>query len=397
MNIIKLLFLNLFIISLPSAFAQFDEGLGLNQVSVLYPLPKDEDDLKGYLASKDPDTQTEVLPISLLKLDFTEGNGNRKRWNQIYKDEMLDRFRVVAIRIDPIKKELRLVWQWVTKSQMSGKYIGANVSFHSIHRYPSDLWNPLLTKWIQLQKKYPLPHHLELQVHPVLLQEGLKGPFAIELKNLLKDYITKESFAEIALMDPAFIPATTEFEIGFLKRFVNVTANESKIFSIPNVNETFQTLTMKLKTVLFPEKEFQVFGEPNKISGSFISQLNELQTEGVKPNDDLIRDRYNKALFSQNPKFKRTEELDCASCHLARPFIQHLEKSFPELQNDFLSFKDKVIRSEFGFPVNSPLLSLIDGVSEVRAFGYIGDIPMANERTILESAESADAINKVVQ
>ncbi|MBO9666852.1 MAG: hypothetical protein J7501_08565, partial [Bdellovibrio sp.] len=108
-------------------------------------------------------------------------------------------------------------------------------------------------------------------------------------------------------------------------------------------------------------------------------------------NEDLIRTEVKAAYRIENPKVFNPENMDCVSCHVAQTARLWVDRKRTDINT-------QDIAAQFGYQNSAYNLSNVSDepwhTQQLRALGYHAKKISISQRTINESAEVADAINR---
>jgi len=404
-----------------SSYARATEW-GLNDVTVLLPLPKNTDlspmiRFDSATRSGDP-----LVPHSVFDhLPPTEDP------NFKYSD-----FRLVGIRVDPCftegssrlcRKQVRLIWQPLKNEQ--GLIVAKDSAMHAFYTFSDRDWESFMKSWRILSKTNP---NLSLQVHPTLAKEGYNGALWPEMKELILKVCDSSRLTRVTAMRTSN-ENSWEF-LGF-----DLDGNTKTPIQIPGLGSTKQTYSLVNRIESCPNiPENRVGSSPastNVVGGtmpvmrnrgqrapSFYQVFPQLTSSPQKntnlastssilefsgqtsppPNTEttlssLIADsvKFAKTPSSnanqlmrevasiENPRMHNPGTIDCLRCHLAQA-----AESWGIRDGAMKNFQ---FSSQKPLQNNSPKIQLSN---QVRAFGYFDRDPVFSQRVINESAAVAE-------
>ena len=354
--------------------------LDLNDVSYLYPLP-------ATIAGRD----------SMLKFTSAGAKGGlltRAFFDQVKAVEenvdktiIYDGMRIVSARVDhcfpvnkkdePLKcvKQVRLVAQIV--QEKDGGVTTGDGTIHLFYDQTDAEWEKVLEGVGALKDlAKTATDGKPLDIHPVMKVEGLNGPYAKKLNELILAQCGEQNLSRLAFMISstdgndwtfgAFNRKGTLLEADPIPRFVD--KNEQQI--------TEHGVEERRSSEMIPS--------PSNIDLTTILSYTEIQLA-----DDLSLARATKeALLIENPDKETPQTIDCASCHLASRAVSFAAKT---RNIDLSSFADRYV---------APARFDVRRVDEVendpfaqRAFGYFHAKSALSQRTINESAQIADVLS----
>lgn len=360
-----------------------DGGLDLNDVSFLFPLPAageedlllrlDESHARGALL---PKRLYASLPV------LVEG---------LSRDALYGQLRVVSVRVDPCfpsaapsvsrcLKQVRLVAQPLDSDTSDGG-VGASTRDAAVHLFfaLSDADFAALADglWALKALAHGATDGQPLDVHPVMRAEGLAGPYAVALRELVSRLCGETNLTRVAFMSVASFGTAWRFgafDVG--------AGGSMAAASIPRLDgQTAQ--------------QVQEFGTTEFRNGSLLpsapnDELDQLLSESaMRLLDSRTLDKaLDSALFVENPHSNSPQTVDCASCHVASRARHHAE-AFHGL--------DTSMRPEAFVPPARFDVRRMDGAGDdphaLRSFGYFGRLSALSQRTINESAAIAEALS----
>lgn len=349
-------------------------ALQVNDVSILMPLPKTTNELtKGLVSAQ------EVLPKDLFERAVgTSGPGGTPV--VAYAD-----LRVVGIRFDPCfggfagksiasatcQNQMRLVLQPV--SVASGAADSAVHAFYSLTRAEV---TAALEKVVDLRVGKRLG---PLAPHPVMAKEGLTGPAAKALHDLV--VANAKNLVRFTTFSSSGLGTAWNFS-GF-----DVASGATTPMVIP-------TLPAGTTSVSF----FRGF-EPNTLSGDFTpptTAADDLQLLGnlakATANADGRKLAFEAAERVEDPRLHTPDTIDCASCHAAQPAIDMVGTRKFQLERGPEAFAPDerfVPKSDFAQTTKPTDTNDVN----VHMFGYKGRNPSIHQRTINESAAIVAALS----
>jgi len=341
----------------------------LNDVTYIYPLPHklSQNNLKN-VQNYIPQRIISELPKLSVQYD---------------KEVLTQMTHAVAIRIDPIHLQIRIVWQPLT--------IGPNqtvttldAAFHSFYQLSQNEFNHLLFELQTWKKNAGLKNNLQipLNIHPLLREETSRSLAIEKLNEIFFKYCSPNNIIKVTAMvlrgandmwafmgftldtslnlQPIKIPRT---QTAIVQRYINQ-AVPFKFFE----NAMISPLHINLEDNL-------VFFLNGAIEKPILTE-----TEILKALDISYR--------FENPRIYDADSLDCVSCHIAqsaREWINH--------QTISIQLNSKNIYQNIHFNLNN-MSTEIFNTAQIRGLGYFGSDLAISQRVIHESAESADYLNQ---
>ncbi|KYG65538.1 hypothetical protein AZI86_00210 [Bdellovibrio bacteriovorus] len=349
-------------------------SLGLNDVSVLLPLPKVENDMDLLLRPQEGFIPKEVLA----QLDPL-----------IIDDQTQDRIRslkLIAFRIDPCfvesigpaacRRQLRMVFQPVSFYQNSALVFDAAV--HAFFEFDDASWNVLLKDWASTLTDSA--GDKPLQVHPVIKAQGLKGDLWKTYRQVLQKNCKPNKLVRITQSTVDRFGMSWDFS-GF---DIDATGKFMKL-NIPRINVTKQTFFSNPGDLKEFSAEITPVPEGENTLADFFHASNR---QAPQDQWDVVK----KSFEFENPTRFNTANLDCVSCHMAQSLRLWGEVHF----NDVAGSKD-IKRLKFSSPRSLDMsVKPFAITNRVRAFGYFFDEANISPRVINESALAADSLEKLL-
>lgn len=367
MKLHKMLCLLSFFISLKSY------ALGLNDLSILVPLPKTTEHslmLSPYENGKNGTLLSKSVYDLFINLVVERSN----------QDLWLNQLKVVAIRLDPCfiegtgplacSRQLRLIWQPVFAK--NNELTTRDASMHSFYEFTEEEYRHLLNEWKRLAKT---DEKSPLVVHPILQKEGLQGPHWNELRALILKHCGSKNLIRITSMN-----VSGSEQVWIFSGYDIDSSGRAKEILIPRIQSSFQSITQSsfditnfwgaLTPTPSEDHEFNLL-----IDDSMFFKKTQTVIEARKAARSL--------LSFENPKKHNTGTLDCASCHLANMAHQWVHANYPQLKWD-TEFSD--VKYESGFNLLNTTKNKVSP-NQFRIFGYFGKEPVISQRVINETAE----------
>jgi hypothetical protein len=358
-------------------------SLDLNDVSFLFPLPAPgaERELLG-LSSTGP--RGALLPRAFFDAlpVLVEGAD---------PDALFTRTRVVGVRVDPCfpgsaapappscVKQLRLVAQPVLAGGADAGFVETtedatvhlfyaldDAAFTEVHR----------ALWRLKDAAGSATDGQPLDVHPVMAREGLTGPYATAVKQLVTQHCGEQNLTRVAFMSVA--------QFGRAWRFgaFDVTSGALEADAIPRLNG-------------LTAQNVQEFGNAEFRNGALLpsppgDDLDVLLSEAAMrlADERTLARALTSALRIEHPARESPKTIDCGSCHVASRARRNAEmrrgvdsSTHPDAFHAAPRFN----------------LARVDGAGDdpnaLRAFGYFGHHSALSQRTINESAVVAEALS----
>jgi len=362
------------------------ETLNINDVSILFPLPKQRN-------------------VDLLKLDDV-GFGGQLLTKSVYDnvvgtligtitENLYPKIRIVSLRIDPCFesmdlgsekciKQIRIVGQPTVIDPGTANTTTLDGAIHLFYELTQNQFNQIIEGLKKLKKEVALDYSdTPLSVHPAMEAQGLEGSFYSGLKPLLLKNIGDQNLVKITFMRRG--TAGDAWEFGGYDRTKN---GDFKPFTIPVIgieNEFFSTRSMGVLGQRLIPRESTLGAN---IRGHFpVKFLRTSRIENLNNEEFLLG--LQKLLRIENPTKFNSGTVDCVSCHVAGHTLKYVENySGISTENDI---------NRFNIPesVNGKLMDQTQSFPKsLRAFGYFLDLRAISQRTVNDSAVVVDFLNK---
>lgn len=340
-----------FIIMLILSTQAFAKNFSLNDLSILMPLSS------RLLKASDLGGTGELLPKNLLyTLPELTSQGHEV-------DHL--RLKVVGIRIDPLGEnnlpQIRLVFQPVENLE------ALDAAVHASYNLSENEFHHLL-------ENLPITPPSDLQVHPVLKKEKLKGSYTKKLFGLILSKIGVGNLTKITFM------ASTQDTWDF--GGVEINGGHIQPMTIPrilNVNQRFQN------AALIPDHFFNGAMIPFPKGADTFNLLVQNSLEiSIERRGEVLKAAIAAARV-ENPKIHHIQSIDCVSCHTAQMARLWAVKNFPINTKEFEYTSKFSLKNTSPFPFQT---------RNLRAFGYHGRNPTISQRTINETALVLEQLQK---
>lgn len=359
---------------------------GLNDVSILYPLPLTSSTPGELIAPQEHGLGGDWLPYDMYRRLPAIDHGGPA-------DQTYQALRVVSVRLDPCfmsngdcLPQVRLVWQPITPANYGstaqfGILEAKDAAIHTLYTLTPAMFEKLLASYAALVKATGSDLRDEpLQIHPVLLKQGLDGHFATRLRTLLSKYVGPTTLWRATAMQG--LPGDDEWLFtGF-----NVRDGVAHALAIPRIG----TPSQRLQVAQLDHSSF---------ANGRVNPLPDVAEDNYLP--DVLRERSpNRIPLSatalaiaiadiENPTRNTPETVDCVSCHVAQPAGSLLSRTLSGLRNQ-PEVKAHVFQSTL--PLHNSGLHLAD-THVLRAFGYLDRDPAISRRVTNESANVVRQLN----
>ena len=377
----------LFILVLSAtAFSQQTFKFGMNDVSILFPLPAQNN--FGQLWGTDFQTQNGILlPENyFLRLPVLAFKPNA---------EIKENIKVIGLRIDPCfneqvgpvkcEKQLRLIWQPLSIEQNTVTTLDAAI--HTFYSLTDIEFSEIIDSLKKLNSNYPnrLTAQTFLQLNPILKTESLTGNYFTSLTQLIEKYAGENKLTRMTFM------AIAGGENVWIFGGFNIQNNQVFPIQIPRINARIQEFRNSAGPMPF---WFQggMFPEPKQTPN-----LNILIKDSRKlapANEAEIIEATRAAFQFENPKLNNPGTVDCVSCHVAQVAKTWAMKQYPwldlstQLSADIYQNANNDIRNASPMQIHTDIM---------RSFGYFMNRPFVSQRTINETSEVVNQLNSYAQ
>jgi hypothetical protein len=366
----------------------------LNDVSVLLPYPK-ASELPQMLQTPSAGAAGELLPASWLEKVPSPLSINED------PSVALKQLRVIAFRIDPCFLEagsktcrpmVRMSWQPLIET--GGALRTVDAALHSFYDLSPQDFTALTDKLWELRGGHEeLLTKAPLGPHPIISKEGLGGAHWTALRELLLTYCGERSLTRMTVMQLGGRANVWIFS-GVEKSPKSGKVLPIRIASL--LGGTVQTIAIHMQ----PPTEFEggLFGanilEEERINPFEQPEMNALLKGSMKLDlkQQETKEMLSRVLDSTQtleiPSEKSTSEnVDCASCHIAQSVRTWINKRSPESKSKLADFTDESfnLKNQIAFP---------GATNQLRAFGYFQDKPVISQRVINESAIVAEQMRQ---
>lgn len=368
-----------------SSIALAGTHFGLNDVSILLPLPSTPVEMQELLA---PSSQGRSGPLIEAKL--------LNRLPNLIVDDgdhaaRLRQLRVVGVRFDPCftegegpvpcRRQIRLVLQPISFFQNDPMTFDA--AMHVFYDFTADEWKEVVAAWkATLAGNSAEVAGLPLQIHPAIRSEGLKGAYWNALKALILRFCDSSRTTRLTVSSVNTFGTQWAFQ-GF-DVVDQGDVRDLRPIVIPRTDgKAGQVFVSGLRDVtefnarILPDMEHEPQW-PVLMRDSVLAKRSMSATDQLKAME--------RAFEFENPERFNTSNLDCASCHVAQTVRLWGERHIDNWWSDPGIQKAKFV-SRWNLENKSvrPYLT-----NRVRAFGYFVDEPLFSQRVINETAAVAD-------
>lgn len=381
---------SVFVFASVTASARWD----LNDVSYLMPLPKNvksdfllqplNKGLKGFLL---PEKIISTFPR--LTSEYT------------YSD-ILKNSRVVAVRIDPCfqmttnttpetcQKQIRFVWQ-IVRPQITNleqnldviKTETVDAAFHSFYKLSDAEFNQLQQDILNWKKTFQVQtENLPLQIHPAWAATNSDLQSLMAFNEILKKYVGQQNLVRVTAMTMRNLGQTWGF-LGF-----DISENNLASIQIPRTGRLAQVFLNQAN----PANQFlgQISPSPESDNTFNLIMTNSNQLLKSNSTNKILESELNSVLNIENPKLFNPNNMDCVSCHVAQAASTWATKNN---LTSLISWND-VSYKNANYNLKNTTIDQ-SHTQNIRAFGYYNSSASISQRVINESAEIAEAMNKL--
>lgn len=361
--------------------------LDLNDVSILFPLPKAD------AWSALPQASSAGMHGVLLPADYV--NRLPMLLQGVKNSVLYPDLRAVGLRVDPCfmeglapvrcQPQIRMIWQPLIL--VNGKTSTLDVTLHSFYRLKAEEFAALVTELKNLKQSLaePAPEPAALGVHPRLLAEGPDGNFARKLLSILYRYTGRGNLSRITFMQ--LFGRETVWIFGG----VDIQGGKFTAIGIPRLEPGKNTLQQFTNLVLPDPAWFRGGLFPAPESGENLNILIEDSRKLAPEHEEEIIAAVRSAFRFENPRLHNPGTVDCVSCHAAQPARAWAVRQYPWLNLEQTNADSIYYDSANNLRNLSPLQ---DRTNIVRMFGYFADQPFVAQRVINESAEVVNYLRR---
>lgn len=355
--------------------------VGLNDVSVLFPLPPTPD-AAAQLSLSSPGRGGPLLTSAqFAAIPVFADNPLPER--------AYDRWHIVAARIDPCfpdlgaiatnpaacRRQLRLVAQPLVDDG-TGHTAADDASIHLLYDLPAADFDALVRAWLAVGTDQTRDHRATLGVHPTIAFEGLTGPTATTLRGLITQYAGGATLSQFTFVEGRGVA----WEFGGL-RVDNGNLNALPIHGIEDASGQVTASDTNGVFSVSPASADARAMDP--LAGEFTPGPVGGGEVKLTASADAIATALRMTLTIDDPTQKNADTVDCAACHLAT----RARERAATLGASSSGF-DHFTQDDYDLGLGD-LGSAAASPQQQRAFGYNGTTAMWNQRVINESAAVA--------
>jgi hypothetical protein len=368
--------------------APLQAGWGMNDATIVYPLPRSAGEMNQLLAPQDAGPGGALLPLKYWQRipSINQGEHSTRTYRNL---------RLVAVRIDPCFKfrgdclpQIRFVWQPIDKaaygSTSPSGLEAKDAAVHTFYTLQPDQFRHFVSDYQQLRSSMPKVRvDAPLQVHPLMQKQGLEGAFSRGFRQLLLNYCGEQNLWRVTSMSTLVGGDKWEFR-GF-----NIVNGKPVEIEIPRTgNARAQSFFVSLAS----DREYR----NGRISPAPLGEdnLNLIlrDSRAITARDaDTLKGLGASVARIENPDIHSPETMDCVSCHSTQVAGALLFGNVPWLSRD-----PQITRH--AFRSSSPLLQSLATTRNIprvfRALGYFERTPVLSRRVINETALVVSQLNE---
>jgi hypothetical protein len=364
------------------------QSLGINEVSVLFPLPEQPD-------------STAVLRLSSEALGGPLLSEERFANIPVFADPSdqtgYDNWIIVAARIDPCfpalelmstdpakcRRQIRLIAQPITVETVVNETRARDHGIHLLFDLSEAEFAAALADWRALGAANAAASDAPLGVNPTMVEQGLEGEFATAFRALLVEHVGPDRLSQLTFMQGRGV--AWEFG-GFMVEGGAFTPIQ--IHGIdPNAEgeglaQTFGTLSSSAPfNVTPPSLESDgLMALSGEIDGKFGPLV-------LTASDAEIDQALQLSLDVEHPAKFNPDTLDCATCHFAGR-ARERAATLGHPSDGMARYENEAFNLELAIePIDR------ESPTSQRAFGWLDRRPVFNHRVVNESAAIAEALN----
>ncbi len=368
-------------------------AVGLNDVSVLVPLPASEAELGRLLAPGDTGARGALLPLWARPGPALVQNEDRAT--------TLQRLRVVATRLDPCfpsiaetdparcQAILHVIWQPIVPAWERGAtgYGAVDAAVHAFHRLNRSELVAWLARWQELTRG--VAPRTPLQPHPTLVAEGLPGPLYEGWRRLVLRYAGADNLVEMTYLSLR-ANGFTQPSLGQGWLLSGALFEGARAFRVP-VATTHDNEQHFGNNVNGPSIEDEAGFAGDVIpttanSDALMAVARDSMAAATAPLSD-IEAAVDRALELENPTRTTLASADCASCHIATTARVWAER---HRGIDATANPRRYTNDAFDLSLSS---DSVERTNSLHGLGWYGVHSSLSQRTVNDTAAAASFIN----
>ncbi len=339
-------------------------SLGLNDVSVLFPLPE-TDDAPGYLSAEREGARGVLLPRAVFDAIPT--------FPVVPADGLVyTRMRVMAIRFDgcggvpgACHPEIRMVMQPINANGRA-----RDSALHLFYRLDGAAMGAVVAGLRAARALAPEAQGAPLDVHPALVAQGVEGAYGTALRALVLQHVGAENLVRMTF----FLRAPPVQEVWFFGGFDRGDDGRFAAMNIVGVGRGNQRVILTTTATGYQFELTPVAAMPE--DGRVLLS----SAAATAATDEARRAAVASFLRVENPRRYVPDQLPCAGCHIATYVRAEAQRRFEIGET---GFDDDRFTAPYDLSRRG---NAADNPSSLRAFGWFHTEPMIAQRTIHESA-----------
>lgn len=341
-------------------------SLGLNDVSVLFPMPAGNNP-PGYLEADAEGMRGELLPKDVYdaipQFPVTPSQGL-----------VFNRMHVLSVRfdgcgggVDACEPEIRLVMQPLDSGD------ARDSALHLFYRLDHEEMAEVVSKLRAMRALAPeATVEGPLDVHPALVAQGVEGAYGTALRELILTHAGEENLVRMTF----FLRAPPVNEVWFFGGF-DRDGETLTSMNVVGVGTDPQRVILTKSNIAYTYDLLPIGATPEDGSVLYSSGAAEDATE------DERSEAFASYLRVDDPTVYVPDHLPCAGCHISTYVTAEATRKYgldaTTFEDGYTSTRDLTMR---GAAATTP--------SSLRAFGWFEGEAMISQRTINETAHVAD-------
>ncbi len=361
--------------------------VGTTDVSILYPLP-----IAGastaFVRPAERGNHGDLFPRSMFERVMQDNNGRldsfpsplTAAWDT---PSGYDQLALVSVRLDPCAargstctSEIRLVFQALYEQPLTAPAprgtAALDGAIHVTYDVPAEELVVALKQILTLKAANGGVADQVLGVHPILAAQGLGGPFASGLRQLILEHLGADRIARVTSFDHH-----NNDEDGWAFRNFVPENSGLRVQTIPPSNVNAAQFVVGSQAV--SQDPLTTRATVDGVSVDDVSLL----LAHSSPGAPALAAAFEAAVRVQNPATHTSETLECATCHLAEGAVR-IGKGVHGLTT----------ANAFTHPRNLGYTTQSTSVTNLHAFGYLERSISIMQRTANESVVVATAMEE---
>lgn len=305
-------------------------------------------------------------------------------------------FRVVGLRIDPCfpgnvpeaqcRRQIRMVWQPIREGNQ-GMVGTVDVALHTFHDLTPSEFSKLTTALLKLKHDAGVSTQgRPLGVHPALAQQGLAGAYMNGLARVILSLAGERNLTRITFMQ--LMAAGMLWEFGGFDITAPGKLEAMRVARVDAFSQDYKNGSM-------PPVQFLNGGATPEPKGTDTINMIIRDSRPIKPHHGpQISEEVKSAFRIENPRIHTPDTVDCVSCHIAQPARLWAIKAFADLNLE-QQHQAWIYRAKGYDLTNTSTRPAQTNI--MHGLGYFGTMVAVSQRTINESAEVAQALNRALK